>query len=389
MALFDLVNFNGDVFDAAVRETPNLRMNELLHSGAIVERGEYASMLADQKGGHYITTLIKARLSGKTVNYDGKTDITAESRGNYSMGRIVVGRAQGWTEKDFVSDVSGDDYSAAAGEVAEFWDDVDQDTLLSTLKGVFAMSTGEGKKFVDAHTYDISTKEDGTFGATTLNTGMQMALGDKKANFALAIMHSRTATILENLNLLEYMKYTDGNGIERNLPLATLNGRIVLVDDTMPTRKVAATYTKSKDTVVQKGKTYYTLGEKGVYSVVSSPTGDPSASSYYEKTAEAYTEYTTYVLGNGSIEYTNCGVKVPSEMERNAHVNGGETTLYTRQRKVFSPYGISWKTPSIISPTADQLEAGTNWEIAQNNDSGNEKYYPIKAINIMRIITRG
>ena len=388
MALFDLVNFNGEVFDATVRETPNLRMNELLHCGAIVERGEYASMLPDQKGGNFITTLIKERLSGKTVNYDGKTNITAEERGNYSMGRIVIGRAQGWTEKDFVSDISGDDYSAAAGEVAEFWDDVDQDTLLSTLKGVFAMNTGEGKKFVDAHTYDISAKEDGTFGATTLNTGMQMALGDKKANFALVIMHSRTATILENLNLLEYMKYTDNNGIERNLPLATLNGRIVLVDDTMPTKQVDATYMKTTDQTVQEGKTYYELSSKE-YKVVGSPESNPAAAGYYEKTADAYTEYTTYVLGNGAIEYTNCGVKVPSEMDRDPAKNGGETTLYTRQRKVFSPYGISWKNTSIVSPTTEELEAGTNWEIAHNNSSDKSASYPIKAINIMRIITRG
>lgn len=388
MALFDLVNFNGEVFDATVRETPNLRMNELLHCGAIVERGEYASMLPDQKGGNFITTLIKARLSGKTVNYDGKTNITAEERGNYSMGRIVIGRAQGWTEKDFVSDISGDDYSAAAGEVAEFWDDVDQDTLLSTLKGVFAMNTGEGKKFVDAHTYDISTKEDGTFGATTLNTGMQMALGDKKANFALVIMHSRTATILENLNLLEYMKYTDNNGIERNLPLATLNGRIVLVDDTMPTKQVDATYMKTTDQTVQEGKTYYELSSKE-YKVVGSPESNPATAGYYEKTADAYTEYTTYVLGNGAIEYTNCGVKVPSEMDRDPAKNGGETTLYTRQRKVFSPYGISWKNTSIVSPTTEELETGTNWEIAHNNSSDKSASYPIKAINIMRIITRG
>lgn len=388
MALFDLVNFNGEVFDAAVRETPNLRLNELLHCGAIVERSEYAPMLPDQKGGNFITTLIKARLSGKTVNYDGKTDIDTEERGNYSMGRIVVGRAQGWTEKDFVSDISGDDYSAASGEVAEFWDDVDQDTLLSTLKGVFSMNTGEGKNFVTKHTYDISANEDGTFGATTLNTGMQAALGDKKANFALVIMHSRTATILENLNLLEYMKYTDGNGIERNLPLATLNGRIVLVDDTMPTEEVAAKYEKSADSVVQSGKTYYTLSGKE-YKVVGSPAGNPSESSYYEKVSDAYTKYTTYVLGNGAIEYTNCGVKVSSEMDRNPSRNGGETTLYSRQRKVFAPYGISWKNTSIVSPTAEELETGTNWEIAHNNSSDANATYPIKAINIMRIITRG
>lgn len=388
MALFDLVNFNGEVFDAAVRETPNLRLNELLHCGAIVERGEYAPMLPDQKGGNFITTLIKARLSGKTVNYDGKTDIDTEARGNYSMGRIVVGRAQGWTEKDFVSDISGDDYSAAAGEVAEFWDDVDQDTLLSTLKGVFSMNTGEGKNFVTKHTYDISANEDGTFGATTLNTGMQVALGDKKANFALVVMHSRTATILENLNLLDYMKYTDGNGIERNLPLATLNGRIVLVDDTMPTSQVDAKYEKSADTTVQEGTTYYTVSGKE-YKVVASPTGNPSELSYYEKVSDAYTEYTTYVLGNGAIEYTNCGVKVSSEMDRNPSKNGGETTLYSRQRKVFAPYGISWKNTSIVSPTAEELETGTNWEIAHNNSSDANATYPIKAINIMRIITRG
>ena len=350
MALFDLVNFNGEVFDAAVRETPNLRLNELLHCGAIVERGEYASLLPDQKGGNFITTLIKARLSGKTVNYDGKTDITAEERGNYTMGRIVVGRAQGWTEKDFVSDISGDDYSAAAGEVAEFWDDVDQDTLLSTLKGVFSMSTGEGKKFVDAHTYDITAETENTFGPTTLNNAMQKALGDRKANFSLAIMHSVVATNLENLKLLDYMKYTDADGIERDLGLATLNGRIVLIDDTMPAVEVAES-------------------SKGA--------------------GDGYTQYTTYVLGNGAIEYTNCGVKVASEMDRNPAKNGGETTLYTRQRKVFAPYGISWKNTGVISPTGAQLEAGTNWEIAQNNSSDKPDYFPARAINIAQIITRG
>lgn len=350
MALFDLVNFNGEVFDAAVRETPNLRLNELLHCGAIVERGEYASLLPDQKGGNFITTLIKARLSGKTVNYDGKTNITAEERGNYTMGRIVVGRAQGWTEKDFVSDISGDDYSAAAGEVAEFWDDVDQDTLLSILKGVFSMSTGEGKKFVDAHTYDITAETENTFGPTTLNNAMQKALGDKKANFSLAIMHSVVATNLENLKLLDYMKYTDADGIERDLGLATLNGRIVLIDDTMPAVEVAES-------------------SKGA--------------------GDGYTKYTTYVLGNGAIEYTNCGVKVASEMDRNPAKNGGETTLYTRQRKVFAPYGISWKNTGVISPTGVQLETGTNWEIAQNNSSDKPDYFPARAINIAQIITRG
>ena len=66
-------------------------------------------------------------------------------------------------------------------------------------------------------------------------------------------MHSVVATHLENLKLLEYMKYTDADGIERSLDLATLNGRLVLIDDTMPT---ATAYETTADTAVVSGKTY-------------------------------------------------------------------------------------------------------------------------------------
>lgn len=153
MALFDAVNFNGEVFDSVLREAPNTKLNGLIKSRAIVEKPQYAAMLPDQKGGHYIVTLIKERLKGGTVNYDGKTDISAETRGNYAKGRIVIGRAQGWTEKDFNTDISGDDYSAAINEVAEFWDEVDQATLISILKGIFAMTGTKNAEFVNKHTY--------------------------------------------------------------------------------------------------------------------------------------------------------------------------------------------------------------------------------------------
>ena len=347
MALFDSKNFNGEVFGAYVDQTPNLNRNELLKSGAVVEKQQYAAMLPDQVGGNYITVPIKARISGEADNYDGNTDITADSRATYTHGRIVVGRAHGWTEKDFASDVTGEDFIPAAEEVAEYWDDVDQATLLSTLKGVFAMTGAENLKFVNGHTYDISGEDTANkFNETTLNNAMQKALGDNKAKFALAVMHSQVSTNLENLKLIEYMKYTDAEGVERTLTLGTLNGRLVLIDDNMPTEEVNG----------GSGK---------------------------------YIKYTTYILGNGAIEYTDCGAKVPYEMSRDPKVNGGEDTLYSRQRKVFSPYGISFKNTSIISPTDAQLENGANWTIANSNESGTAKYFPIKAIPIARVISRG
>lgn len=340
MALFDLKNFNAEVFGRYVDTAPNLNRNELLKSRAVIQRPQYAAMLPDQTGGNYIVMPIKDRIGGTPDNYDGSTDITADSRATYAHGRIVVGRAHGWTEKDFYSDITGEDFEPAAQEVAEYWDDVDQNTLLATLNGIFDMTGAKNLEFVNGHTYDVSEKDaENTFDATTLNNGIQKALGDNKSKFALAIMHSQVATNIENLKLTDYLRYTDKEGITRTVSAGTLNGRMILVDDNMPT-----------------------------------------------EAAEGYTKYTTYVLGEGAIEYTNCGAKVPTEMFRDPAKNGGETTLYSRQRKIFSPIGISWNNDSnIISPTDEQLESGANWELAK----GGTKVYPHKAIPIARIISRG
>ena len=391
MALFDQKNFNGEVFGAYVDQTENLNRNELLKSGAIVEKPQYASLLPDQTGGNYLTIPIKARIGGTANNYDGNTNITAESRETYTQSRIVVGRANGWTEKDFSSDITGEDFLPAAQEIAEYWDDVDQTTILAILKGIFSMTGAGNVDFVTKHTYDVS--DDATeygFKETTLNNAIQKALGDNKTKFSLAIMHSKIATDLENLKLLAYMKYTDAQGIEKDLTLGTLNGRTVLVDDNMPTETAKAKYVKAKQTdkdaleVVDTGATKGQINKADVSTdVTGAKAGD------YVVLLPAGDVYTTYVFGTGAIEYTDCGAKVPYEMDRNPEKNGGETTLYSRQRKCWSPVGISFKDGSIISPTDEELAKGSNWQLAQNNKSGAEKYFPIKAIPIARIKTRG
>mgnify|MGYP004472874693 FL=1 len=69
------------------------------------------------------------------------------------------------------------------------------------------------------------------FGVTTLNSAINKACGQNKGIFKVIIMHSDVSTNLENLRLIEYMKYTDKDGIQRDLGLATLNGKLVLIDD--------------------------------------------------------------------------------------------------------------------------------------------------------------
>lgn len=450
-SLFNSKNFNGEVFARYVEKTPNLNRNELIKSKAVKQRQDLAAKFTDQVGGNYATVPIFARITGNVKNYDGGTDITANTTETYTQGRIVIGRADAWVESDFSYDITGgvDFLEQIAQQVGEYWDDIDQATLLATLKGIFLMSGAENLKFVNGHTYDITGDSVKTFGAITLNTAMQQALGDNKAKFTLAIMHSVVATNLENLKLLEYLKYTDAQGIERPTGLATLNGRLVLIDDAMPTSNTqtsagtAGVYTITfannsiaEDVITVDGLDYicgddYTAGTAtatatAFVDILSEQYGDTftitrdtavltltqkangngarpdisienasggtqtiTAATATAGEAPTYeTDYTTYVLGDGAIEYTNCGAKVPYETDRDPAVNGGQDTLYSRQRKIFAPYGISYTNSAIISPTDAQLETGSNWSLA-NSNGDNPTFFPHKAIPIARIISRG
>ena len=401
MNFFDSKVFNGEVFGKYVERIPNTKRQELVKSGVLNTRNDLKAMLVDQTGGNYITVPFKGLLDGTPVNYDGATDITSTSTKTYSQGMVVVGRAKGWTEKDFPYDITGVDFmDNVAQQVSEYWYDIDQGTLLSILKGIFSMADTAGASFVAKHTNDI-TGADTTInpdankaGAVTLNKTIQKACGDNKQTFSLAIMDSEVATNLENLNVLEFLKYTDASGITRDLTIATWNGKIVLVDDGMPKEEIDATYEKTSDQTVVAGKTYYTRSGSSsagyTYTLVAEP-ADGSIGSYYEMTAEGYTAYTTYILGRGAIEYCDCGAKVPYEMTRDAKTNGGEDTLYTRQRKLFAPKGISFTKASMasLSPTNAELETGANWELVNDGAVSNKTYINDKAIPIARLISRG
>lgn len=397
---FDSKVFNGEVFQKYMDRVPNTKLNELIKSRAIVSRQDLATAMADQVGGNYITTPLKGLISGAVPdNYDGVTNLTTSSTKTFQHSRVVVGRGHGWTEKDFSYDITGgvDFMENVAQQIAEYWSEIDQETLIHILTGVFAMSDTEGAKFVTSHTHDVTavTNSEGQLGkmdATTLNTGIQKACGDHKNKFSLAIMHSAVATNLENMKILVYLKYNDANGMQRDAAIATLNGRTVLIDDSMPILYPNPTYGKTSDVAIVEGKTYYTRsGSSPNY--VYTPVAEPDVAnigSYYEVTDPGAPAYVTFVFGDGAIEYTNCGAKVPSEMSRNPQINGGEDTLWTRQRKCWAPYGISFtkSNMSTLSPSNAELEDGANWELV-NTGGNNKEYISLKAIPIARIISLG
>lgn len=354
---FDSKSFNPEAFGSYYETIPQPNKNELVKSRVLVANPNIKSLLSSQTGSFYGTVPFYGRIDGEAVNYDGQTDITATSTETYEQSVIAMGRAKAWMEKDFSADITGgvNFMSKVAEQVAEYWDDVDTGVIMSIIKGIFSMTGTDNLKFVNNHTLDISGNEGeaGNMQATTLNTAVQKASGDKRGKFSLVFMHSAVATNLENKNLLEFLKYTDAQGVQRPLPMATWNGRLVIVDDGMPFEEVAES---------------------------ASGAGD------------GYTKYTTYIFGDGAIEYAELGAKVPFEMARDPKTNGGEETLYTRRRFAYMPKGISFTKSSVatLSPTNTELENGANWTLINNGKTGSaKKVVDHKQIAIARVFSRG
>ena len=392
---FDSKSFNPQAFKYMVGRIPNLKTNELKKSRALAGNPDIRDVFSSQNGTGYARIAMRGLLDGDAVNYDGATNITATSTKTFEQGVVVIGRAKAWTEKDFSYDITGgvDFMQNVAQQVRDYVDELDQNTLLKILNGIFKMTGTKNVEFVNNHTYQIAD----VMGATTLNSAIQKACGANKKKFTLTIMHSVVATNLENLKVLTFLTYTDKEGLTREIGLATWNGRLVLIDDEMPTFGTAAegaTYSKTADTAIDPWKTYYTRSGSSpnyVYTAVSSPVAT-SLGDYYEPSAYD-TNYVTYVLGEGCIAYEDVGAKVPYEMARDAATNGGEDTLYVRQRKVFAPFGISYEKASQASnsPTDAELEDGANWTLVHSGEvsASDRTYINHKAIPIARIISKG
>lgn len=344
---FDSKSFNPEAFGAYVKRIPNVTRNELAKSRAVGANEQARSALSNQTGSLYARIPYFGRISGLTSqNNDGATNIESTNTTTYEQGFVTASRMDAWTERSFSKNITAgvDFMDNVAAQISDYKMEVKQAMLLSILKGVFAMNTDAGtvaanaaKDFIENHVFDITEKGEGLVDATTLNSAMQKACGDNKATFKLAIMHSVVATNLENLKLLKYLTYTDKDGITRDLSLASWNGRLVLIDDGMP------------------------VSESG--------------------------EYTTYVLGEGSVILDDIGDSVPYEMSRDPKTNGGQDTLYVRDRYVVGVDGISFEKPSSITASASNadLENGANWNII--NDG--EKAIPHKAIAIAKIVSKG
>ena len=324
-------------------EDPTL--TAMLQSGAVVTNGEIQRLIAN--GSDIYTIPFYDVIGGEPDNYDGQTNINVSEPSGKSQSGVVWGRAHAWKDRDFIHDFNSgaDPMKQIVAQVAKYWQKQRQRHMLGIMGGLFNIaddSTDNWDSWKD-HTLDISATgssvtEANKLGATSVGDAIQKAVGDNYGIFGMAWMHSRVANNLAGLQLLEYRKYTDPMGIERQLGIADCNGMTVIVDDSAPA-------------VDSESAT----GEK---------------------------VYTTYLMGTGAIQHAKAPVKVPVEVERQALTNGGYNVLINRLRETLHPNGFSFTAPLSSythSPTLAQLSNAANWSLVGN----------AKSIPMARILSNG
>lgn len=388
--VFNKKYFNEKAFGAYYNTIPKERLNLLIKSGILQGNKEIRNLFSSQTGSVYGVIPMVGRLKGKPVNYDGKTKYgEGKTLPTYKQGVVVIGRKDKFYEEDFTYDVTAkkDFMSQVATQLADYWDTAWEDVLMVITKAIFNITTDAGKEFVEKHTYDISGTSEPAVVDTTLNTALQRACGDRRRNFKVVVANSMLVTNLEGKKLVTNLRFNDANGIERELNLYTWNGKIVIEYDAV-TEEYETVYTKTTDTALTEGKTYYTksgTGSNAKYTVVETPVVG-NIGTYYEAAESETPKYITYVFGKGAFDYEDIGAKVPHEMDRDA--DNDKDVLYERQRKVFMPHGISYlmKNQETDSPTDEELLDGANWDLVKGSDGS---YYNHKEIAIARIISKG
>lgn len=335
--------YDEEIFNRAYTSEKDPTSTVLIESGVMEENSEIANMI--EGGGNFYTLPFYTDIDGNYVNYDGNTNITLDEVDAAGQEHGVVwGRAKGWTDRDFVKDFSSADPMRNILNRVQKWEAKKrQGLLIGILEALFSLTGSAGSyeaEFASTHILNIASANSTVTDAnkislTTLRDLAVKANGDAADDYSLAIMHSVVANRLSQFNVLEYFKYNDANGQERDVKVGRSGNMLVLVCDEVP-HSVNAT--------------------------------------------SGAMEYTTYVFGNNAIGYAQAPVDHPSSQWRDETKNGGMDCLATRYRETILPYGFSFEMQNLpVSPTDTQLTTTANWSIV----------YQPKNIYIGKLVSNG
>lgn len=339
------LKFNDEAFSKYMQEMPRTKTYAFMNSGIVRNDANIISAFSTQTGAYSQRMPIYGEVEAEEANYDGQTPMGEPGyQDSYSRAVVAYGRQFALAEKDFSYDlIPGADFGAILRRhIGINRDNKFEKRLFGVTKALFSFTddgSAEGE-FAKTHTTDLSALEGeaSVIGDTTLNDALQKASREFKSDYTAIAVHSAVATNLENKKLLQYAKGVDADGVVKDLSIATWNGKLLIIDDSLPVE-----------------------GEN----------------------------YTSYAFGLGAFSYADLPVTTPYEPARDKEY--AIDKMYVRYREVLAPVGFSFEgTPASLSPTDAELGDATNWKLADNGKTDDKrKTYPIERIPLARIISKG
>lgn len=280
-------------------------INAFFASGVV---GSVDGLVFNPEGGTIINMPFWKALTERAQLLDDNTDLVVKKIATGNDKAVQHMRALVYGATDLAAALAGSDPMKVIGDgIAANWSQEMNLMLISTLKGAFAALLAESP---DVNIYNIS----GLSGSAAVIDGASFVdaaqmLGDFKGQIAAIAMHSAVEAKLAKADLIATIRDSEGKII-----LQSFMGKRVIIDDAL----VAAA---------------------GVY--------------------------TAYLFGPAAVGFAEGTPKVPSEVERNPLINGGQEYLVQRRHFVLHPRGIAWDpnsgVPALETPSDAELEAAGNW----------------------------
>jgi hypothetical protein len=296
----------------------SMERTELVNAGVVDTDPQFA-LLTDQ-GGSTINMPFWNDLSGEDEVLSDQNPLSTSGIDSAQDVAVMNNRGKAWKHNDLAAIFAGDDPAEAASQlVAAYWARRTQKMVLAMLKGIFSIAS------MASHVHAVNITAAGATDATNYLTGLSwidaaQLLGDAKEQLTAAIMHSAVEASLRKQNLIEFIPQSQGG-----LPLATFQGKRVIVDDGMPVDVVG-----------------------GV------------------------NRFTTYIFGRGAIAlgYSNKQAQNKPEgafgtwgAEFFREALAGNSGMITRNRFILHPRGIKWlgAVQAGATPSNDEYGNAANW----------------------------
>ena len=270
---------------------------------------------------------------GRTAEMPFWKDLTAARQILNDAGTLTVNKigsdkdtcrihndAQAWSVNHLAKVISGDDpMQAILDLVGDYWARIDQDLVISCLKGIFASATMAGNKLsIASETMAGQSSTTRLNGSTFVDATVK--LGDRGDRLTAVAMHSGTEAALRKLDLIDFIPDSEGKA-----QIKSFQGRRVVVDDTLPTRA------GTTDGIVY---TTYLFGP-GAFGKGAAPLDSAPLQGGF---------------GTEGVEVA----RVPLD---------SDSLLINRRRHILHPRGVRFTSAAVAgdSPTNAELENGANW----------------------------